>query len=68
MAAAIGVGGAVIVAVAGFWPPHGVPARPSRLPARHRLWDKRAAVYVDTLAAMNFRQTKRRYDAQLLPR
>ena len=61
---AIGVGGAVLVAVAGFSAAAWSTRKTIEAAREHRLWDKRAAVYVDTLAAMNLRQTKRWYDAQ----
>jgi hypothetical protein len=59
IAAAIGVSGTVVVGVAGFganiW-----NTRKTLLQARDsKLWDERAAVYVDTLAAIHYRQVER---------
>jgi hypothetical protein len=62
-AAAIGVSGTVIVGVAGFgaaiW-----NTRKTIVHAREsRVWDRRAAVYVDALVAVNYRQFSRQYAA-----
>jgi hypothetical protein len=62
LAAAIGVSGTVIVGVAGFWAT--VRATGKTLQAGHdaRIWDKRAAVYVDALASVHYRQIRRAHD------
>jgi hypothetical protein len=65
MAAAIGIGGTVIVGVAGFSTAAWSTSKTIKAAREHRLWDQRAAVYVDTIAAMYLRQTRRKYDAQL---
>jgi hypothetical protein len=58
MAATIGVGGTVIVGVAGY--SAAVWGTRKTLQARDtRMWDKRAEVYVDALAAVHYRQTAR---------
>jgi hypothetical protein len=61
-AAAIGVGGTVVIGIAGFsaniW-----TARKTAASAReNRVWDERARVYVDALAAVYYRQAKRDRD------
>jgi hypothetical protein len=65
VAAAIGVSGTVIVGVAGFgasiWNTRKIiaDARESRI------WDQRSKVYVDVLAAMDYRKQKRQFDMRL---
>jgi hypothetical protein len=67
IAAAIGVGGTVIVALAGFstavWTTKGTikHARESRV------WDRRADVYIDALAAVNYRQIRRGFETLTQP-
>jgi hypothetical protein len=60
-AATIGVGGTVIVGVAGF----GASILNTRRTIAHtresRVWDRRADSYVETLAALHFRQARVRY-------
>ena len=62
MAATIGVGGTVIVGVAGYSAAIWTTRRTIQHARDNRLWDKRAEVYVDTLAAVHYRQTKRERD------
>jgi hypothetical protein len=67
IAAAIGVGGTVIVAVAGFstavW-----TAKETISHAREsRVWDRRADVYIEALAAVNYRQIKRGFETLTHP-
>jgi len=61
-AAAIGVGGTVIVGVAGFsaaiWNTRKTIAQAHEI----RVWDRRADVYVQTLAAVNYRRFGRQYE------
>jgi len=61
-AATIGVCGTVIVGVAGF----GASIWTTRKTIQHardtRMWDKRAELYVDALAAVHYRQAKRERD------
>jgi hypothetical protein len=62
MAAAIGVGGTVIVGVAGFSAAIWTTRKTIQDARDARMWDKRAELYVDVLAAVHFRQTKRERD------
>lgn len=66
-AALIGVSGVVIVGVAGF----GATIWTTRKTLQHarndRLWDKRAEVYVDALAAVHYRNAKRERDMRTWP-
>lgn len=59
MAAAIGVGGTVIVGVAGFWTTVRTTGKTIASAQESRVWDQRAKVYVDVLAALAYRQTNR---------
>ena len=67
MAAAIGVGGTAIVGVAGF----ATAAWTTRGTVKHahesRVWDRRADVYIDTLAALNYRQIRRGFETLTHP-
>ena len=58
-AAAIGVGGTVIVGVAGFWASVRNISRTIRYARESRLWDRRADLYIETLAALNYRENRR---------
>lgn len=63
-AAAIGVTGTVVVGVAGFGATIWTTRRTIRAARDARIWDERARAYVDTLAAIGFRQEKRMHDTQ----
>jgi hypothetical protein len=65
-AAAIGVGGTVIVGVAGFGAAIWNTRRTIRAALDVRIWDERAKTYVDTLAAIGFRQEKRDNDTRAI--
>src|SRR6266852_6489253 len=67
MAAAIGVGGTVIVGVAGYSAAVWATRKTLQAARDTRMWDKRAEVYVDTLAAVHHRQTKRERDMRTWP-
>ena len=62
MAAAIGVGGTVIVGVAGYSAAIWTTRRTIQQARDTRMWDKRAEVYVDALAAVHWRQAIRERD------
>ena len=66
-AATIGVGGTVIVGVAGF----GASILNTRRTIAHaretRIWDKRAEAYVDAIAAVHYRHAKRDLDMRTYP-
>jgi hypothetical protein len=59
MAAAIGVGGTVIVGVAGFFATVRATGKTIQADRESRIWDKRAELYVDVIAAMRHRQIRR---------
>jgi hypothetical protein len=59
IAAAIGVGGTVIVGLGGFWATVLATSKSIQAARDARMWDKRAEVYVDALAAVHYRQTAR---------
>jgi hypothetical protein len=59
MAAAIGVGGTVIVGVAGFSATVWNARKTVGQAHESRVWDRRADVYVDALSAVNYRQFSR---------
>jgi hypothetical protein len=59
MAAAIGVGGTVIVGLAGFSASVWNTRKAIAQAHESRVWDRRADVYVDALAAVNYRQFSR---------
>jgi hypothetical protein len=58
-AAAIGVGGTVIVGVAGFGAAIWNTRRTIAYGREGRVWDRRAEVYVEALAAIHYRQVSR---------
>lgn len=58
-AAAIGVGGTVVVGVAGFGAAIWNTRRTISHDRESRLWDRRAEVYVEALAAIHYRQVSR---------
>lgn len=62
LAAAIGVSGTVIVGVAGFGAAIWNTRKTVANAHENRLWDQRATVYVDTIAAVNYRQVKRNHE------
>jgi hypothetical protein len=62
LAATIGVGGTVIVGVAGFSAAIWTTRKTIQHARDTRMWDKRSEVYVDALAAVHYRQTKRERD------
>lgn len=62
LAATIGVGGTVIVGLAGFSAAIWTTRKTIQHARDTRMWDKRAEVYVDVLAAVHYRQTKRERD------
>jgi hypothetical protein len=59
LAAAIGVGGTVIVGVAGFSAAIWNTRRTIAHTRESRVWDRRADTYVDALAAVSYRQFSR---------
>lgn len=59
LAAAIGVSGTVVVGVAGFGAAIWNTRKTIHQARDNKLWDQRAAVYVDTLAAVHYRQVQR---------
>jgi hypothetical protein len=67
MAATIGVSGTVLVGVAGF----GAAIWNMRQTIAHdrenRVWDRRAEVHVEALAAVNYRQARRNQQTQARP-
>jgi AcrR family transcriptional regulator len=65
LAAAIGVGGTVIVGVAGFSATVLATGKTIRAARDSRVSDKRAEVYIDAIAAVHYRQIKRLHDAQI---
>lgn len=67
LAAAIGVSGTVIVGVAGFGAAIWNTRRTIAHDRESRIWDRRAAVYIEALAAVNYRQAKRKYATQTSP-
>jgi hypothetical protein len=67
MAAAIGVGGTVIVGVAGFWTTVRTTGKTIASAQESRVWDQRAKVYVDVLAALAYRQTSRAHYMRASP-
>jgi hypothetical protein len=52
LAAAIGVGGTVIVGVTGFWASVRNTSKTVLLARESRIWDKRAEVYADAISAL----------------
>jgi len=66
-AAAIGVGGTVVVGVAGFWAAIWNTRRTITHARESRIWDRRAEVYVEALEAVNYRQAKRKQVTQTGP-
>ncbi len=58
-AAAIGVTGTVIVGLAGFGAAIWTTRQATATARESRIWDKRAATYVDVLAAIQSRQITR---------
>jgi hypothetical protein len=60
-AAAIGVAGTVIVGVAGFGAAIWTTRKTLAATREGRLWDQRAKVYVDEIAALHHRQTSREF-------
>jgi len=65
-AAAIGVGGTVVVGVAGFWASVRNTEKTFAHARESRLWDRRAAVYVEALGAVNYRQARRLHEMQFV--
>jgi hypothetical protein len=59
LAAAIGVSGTVVVGVAGFGAAIWNTRKTISQARDNRLWDQRAAVYIDTLSAIHYRQVQR---------
>jgi hypothetical protein len=66
-AAAIGVGGTVIVAVTGFWATVRATGRTIEAGRDTRIWDRKADVYVDILKAVHYRQANRPNDVPTNP-
>jgi hypothetical protein len=62
--AAIGVGGTVIVGVVGFWATVRATGKTIQAGEAARIWEKRAAAYVDALAALHYRRVKRQRDTR----
>jgi hypothetical protein len=62
MAAAIGVGGTVIVGLAGFWATVRATGKTIQAARDSRIWDRRAKVYVDVIAALGYRRIQREHD------
>lgn len=60
IAAAIGVSGTMLVGAAGVWGSVCASGTALRGVRERRIWDQQASVYVDAIAAVNFRQTNRR--------
>ena len=58
-AALVGVGGTVVVAVAGYWANVCSTKQTIAHDGESKVWDQRAAVYVEALAALNYRQVSR---------
>lgn len=54
LAAAIGVGGTVIVGVTGFWASVRNTGKTVSLARESRIWDRRAKAYVDIIAALEW--------------
>lgn len=63
-AALIGVGGVVIVAVAGYWTTIRTTRMTLAAAKDGRIWESRATAYVDALAAVHYRQVRREYDTR----
>lgn len=61
-AAFIGVTGTAIVGIAGFGAAIYTARRNLASSREHRVWDQRASVYVDAIAAVHFRQSRREYE------
>lgn len=66
-AAVISVSGVVIVGVAGFGAAIWSTRKVSADARESRIWDQRAAVYVEALAAVNYRQARRNHVARGAP-
>jgi hypothetical protein len=67
MAAAIGVGGTVIVGVAGFSASVWNTRKTAVGAHENRVWDEQAKVYVDAVAAVYYRQAERDRDTATSP-
>jgi hypothetical protein len=67
MAAIVGVSGTVIVGVAGFWASARNTSKTIALARESRIWDQRAAIYVEVLAYVNYRQRKRELETRVAP-
>jgi hypothetical protein len=67
LAAAIGLGGTVIVGVAGFGAAIWNTRKAVRAARNSRVWDERAKIYVDVLAAVQHRAVRRAYDTPTQP-
>jgi hypothetical protein len=61
-AALVGVSGTVIVGVAGFGASIWSTTKTLAHARESRVWDRRADVYIQALAAVNYRQISRQYD------
>ena len=61
IAAAIGVGGTVVVGVAGFWAAIRNTSQTIAHARENRIWDRRANAYVEALAAVHHRQEARKF-------
>jgi len=67
LAAIVGVSGTVIVGIAGFGASIWNTRRTVALARESRIWDQRAAIYVEVLAGVNYRKRKREVEARLPP-
>jgi hypothetical protein len=67
LAAIVGVSGTVIVGVAGFGASIWNTRRTVALARESRIWDQRAAIYVEVLAGVNYRKRKREVEARIPP-
>jgi hypothetical protein len=63
IAAIVGVSGTVIIGVAGFGASIWNTRRTVRDAHETRVWDQRAAIYIEALAALNYRERKRAFEA-----
>jgi hypothetical protein len=61
-AALIGVGGSVMVAIAGFWTTRSITLRQLGEAHISRIWDRQAAAYTDAITGVQSRQAKRNHD------
>jgi hypothetical protein len=64
VAAVIGVSGTVVVGVAGLWATVRVTGKTVQAGQDARLWERRAAAYVDAVAAVQYRRMRREHDTR----